>query len=81
MAQRSRATLALGRALHEIRTSAGMSQERLALESGVNRNTVGKIERAQMSPTWDMMVKLAGALEIDPTRLAELAVEHGALGD
>lgn len=76
MSQHTWVNTAFGLALREVRLHMGMSQEQLGLESGVNRNTIGKIERAEMSPTWELIVRIARALEVQPAHLAEVAGRH-----
>ena len=60
---------ALGVALRKHRKAAGMSQEALALESGVQRNFISLIETGQNQPTITTIFRLAQALEIRPSKL------------
>lgn len=53
---------AFGRALRQRRQEAGLSQENLALEAGIERVYVSLLERGKRQPTFHMIVKLAGAL-------------------
>lgn len=46
------------------RMKRNLSQEDLALAAGLNRNTVGNIERGYASPTIDTLEKIANALGI-----------------
>ena len=64
---------ALGDALRGFRKGKGLSQEKLALEIGISRNHVGKVERAQQSPTFERLVLLTRGLEIS---LLELMQEY-----
>lgn len=73
MPQRSQATVAFGRELRVERRRAGLSQERLALEAGINRNTIGKIERGAMTPTLDLILRIAEQLEVDAAELVARA--------
>ena len=61
--------IALGRALREFRLAAGLSQEQLALTSGVQRNFISLIETGQNQPTITTIFKLAGALGVKPSEL------------
>ena len=61
--------LALGEALRQVRLDRGISQEELGLETGIHRNYVGGIERGERSPTVAVIVKLAEALDAQPSSL------------
>jgi transcriptional regulator with XRE-family HTH domain len=54
----------LGHVLREIRVEARVSQEELSLRTGVHRNYVGGVERAERNPTVLTVAKLAEALGI-----------------
>ena len=58
-----RATLAIN--LRTIRLSKGIAQERLALDAGVDRTVVSKIERAVTNPSIEILLKLANHLDVD----------------
>ncbi len=60
---------ALGRALRKLRLAAGLSQEQLGLESGVQRNFISLIETGQNQPTITTIFKLARALDVKPSKL------------
>ena len=53
------------------RREADMSQDEVALRASLNRTEVSSLERALRSPRVETVVKLAGALEVDPGRLFE----------
>jgi transcriptional regulator with XRE-family HTH domain len=53
--------------IKRIRLEAGLAQERLALEAGVDRTLVSKIERVVANPSLEVLVKLATALRV-PTQ-------------
>ena len=59
----------LGIVLRELRIGKGLSQEKLALESGLNRSYVPKIERGDRMPTVATVFALSKALGIDPAVL------------
>lgn len=61
--------LQFGAALRRVRLRAGLSQEQLALESGVQRNFISLIELGRNQPTIGTIVKLARALELKPSEL------------
>jgi transcriptional regulator with XRE-family HTH domain len=60
---------AFGQALRVFRLSAGLSQEQLGLESGVQRNFISLIETGHSQPTISTIFKLAAALNIRPSEL------------
>jgi transcriptional regulator with XRE-family HTH domain len=49
--------------------AAGLSQEQLGLESGVQRNFISLIETGQNQPTITTIFKLAHALNVKPSKL------------
>jgi len=60
---------AFGQVLRERRLAAGLSQEKLALEAGVDRTFVSLLERGGRQPTLSTLWRLAGALGIAPSEL------------
>ena len=64
--------LPFGAALRRMRLAAGMSQEQLGLEAGVQRNFISLIETGQNQPTITTIAKLARALGL---KASELVVE------
>jgi transcriptional regulator with XRE-family HTH domain len=63
----------LGEAIRVLRQERGLSQERLSLESGVHRNYIGGIERAERQPTLSTVAQLASTLDLRPSELLALA--------
>lgn len=63
---------AIARALIEARQRTGLSQERLALEAGVNRTFVSGIERGLHEPTLRTIWRLAPKLHTQPRKLIAL---------
>jgi len=61
--------LPFGAALRRVRLAAGMSQEQLGLESGVQRNFISLIETGQNQPTISTIVRLARALGMKASEL------------
>jgi len=59
----ARQTLAIN--LRRLRVDRGLTQERLAADSGVDRAYVGGIERTSENPSIDFLDKLAAALEVE----------------
>lgn len=64
--------LPFGAALRRVRLMAGMSQEQLGLEAGVQRNFISLIETGHNQPTISTVAKLARALGM---RASELVAE------
>ena len=55
----------LAQNLRSIRLQRGLAQERLALDAGVDRTVVSKIERAVTNPSLDILLRLANHLEVE----------------
>jgi transcriptional regulator with XRE-family HTH domain len=66
----------LGNAIRDLRDEHHVSQERLGLDSGVHRNYIGGIERAERRPTLTTIATLARALGITPAELVAQAEHH-----
>jgi len=60
---------AFGRNLRAIRKSRGISQERLAHDSEIDRSYVGKIERGQVNVSIEKIYILAKCLKCSPKDL------------
>lgn len=69
--------LPLGAALRRLRRAAGLTQEQLGLESGVQRNFISLIENGQNQPTIGTIVKLARALGMKASELVAEAENTG----
>ena len=63
----------LGRAIRATRDEQHVSQEELGLCSGVHRNYIGGIERAERQPSVVTLARLAEALSVKPADLLALA--------
>lgn len=61
-----------GIVLRQLRTSAGLSQEDLALDADVERNYISLIELGKNSPTINVIFKLSKALNIPPSNMIKL---------
>ena len=64
--------LPFGAALRRVRQAAGLSQERLGLEAGVQRNFISLIETGQNQPTINTIAKLARAMGM---KASDLVIE------
>ena len=51
--------------LKATRAERGLAQERLALDAGVDRTVVSKIERAVTNPSIEILLKLSNQLDVD----------------
>ena len=60
---------ALGWAIRQLRSEAGISQEGLAARSGLHRTYVGGIERGERNVSFANLLKLAEALGVRPSEL------------
>lgn len=61
--------LNLGQRVRELRKARGWTLEQAAVQAGLARSTLSKIENGQMSPTYDALKKLAGGLAISVPQL------------
>jgi transcriptional regulator with XRE-family HTH domain len=60
--------------LRRIRVKRGLSQERLAFDSGVDRSYLGGLERGEENPTVDILDRLAKTLSVS---ISEFFVSPG----
>lgn len=65
----------LGANVRRYRKLAGMSQEELALDSGLKRSYVSDLERGTRNPSVRALGRLASALSVEPSRLLELSLQ------
>jgi XRE family transcriptional regulator, regulator of sulfur utilization len=63
----------LGAAIRRVRESRGESIEALGAKAGIHWTSVSRIETGKQNPTWDVVVSLAAALEMDVAKLARMA--------
>jgi transcriptional regulator with XRE-family HTH domain len=59
----------LSKNIKSLRHERGIAQERLGLESGVNRTLVSKIERQIANPSLEILTKIATQLQVTVTEL------------
>ncbi|MCA8434537.1 helix-turn-helix domain-containing protein [Burkholderia seminalis] len=60
---------AIGAAVRARRLEFGVSQEALALVTGIDRSHMGRIERGQRNLTILNLIRIADALNISPSKL------------
>ncbi len=65
--------LRLGANVRRLRKETGLSQEKFALEHGLDRTYVSGIERGARNPTITVVERLAKALDVDIEELFRLA--------
>jgi transcriptional regulator with XRE-family HTH domain len=58
-----------GANLVHCRKRTGLSQEEVGIRAELHRTAVGQLERAERAPRVETLIKLAAALEIDPSEL------------
>ena len=65
MRKRSAELQELGRRIRAARTALGSSQEELAYESDIDRSYIGGVERGERNITFNVLCKIAVALQCD----------------
>ena len=63
----------IGVKIRLLRTKNKISQESLAFMSGLNKNSIGAIERGESSPTVDTLDKIAKALGMSLVELIDVS--------
>jgi DNA-binding XRE family transcriptional regulator len=64
-------TIVASSRLKEIREWRGMSKSELGRRAGVTYQTILNIESGRNKPSFDVMVKIAQALDVDLNRLVD----------
>lgn len=59
----------VGQAIRELRTQAGLSQEALAHEAGIDRSYIGGIERGEHNMTLINLLRISRCLKISVSEL------------
>lgn len=70
--QRTAIANSFGILLRQVRLDAGLSQEVLALEAGVDRTYVSMLERGIRVPTIATLLQLSGPLRVPAWKLVKL---------
>lgn len=67
--------IGLGRRIRALRHGTGLSQERFALQAGMDRTYYAAIERGERNPSVKQLAKIAAALDV---RIAALFADENA---
>jgi len=65
-----------GAVLRELRIQRALSQEKLALEAGLNRTYISLLELGQRLPSLDTMLALSRALQVPLSDLASIVQDR-----
>ena len=65
----SELTKQFGEQIRSVRIAKGLSQDKLAVKSQIDRSYIGRIDRGEVNITIDKLYLLAEALECDPRDL------------
>jgi transcriptional regulator with XRE-family HTH domain len=65
---------AFGTVLRIARTQAGLTQEKLGFEAGIQRKYVSELELGQKSPSLDTVLKICRAVGVPPGAFVTLVV-------
>lgn len=60
-----------GHSLVRARNRADLSQEEVGIRASLHRTEIGMLERGLRLPRLDTLIKLAGAIEVDPADLLD----------
>lgn len=60
---------AFGRRFREARAGSGLSQEECAMRAEIHRTQISLLENGERLPRFPTLLKLAGALDIEPGEL------------
>jgi len=78
MAPRTEPQPGLGRAIRQLRTERGLSQEELGLRAEIHPTWVSHLESGRNNPAWGSVRRIADALEVKLSELAALGEEREA---
>ena len=75
MAPRTEPQPGLGRAIRQLRTERGLSQEELGLRAEIHPTWISHLESGRNNPAWGSVRRIAAALGVPLSELAALAEE------
>jgi transcriptional regulator with XRE-family HTH domain len=64
-------SIAFGQRLRELRAECGVSQDTLALTTGIHSTAIGRIERGGREPRLGTILRLARGLDVPPGTLLD----------
>lgn len=67
---------ALGARIRAMRKASQVSQDALALASGIDRSYMGRIERGEVNITVEKLYRIASVLDCDPAALLPEMFKH-----
>lgn len=67
--QMSELSIAIGQLIRNKRTELKITQETLALQCGIDRSYMGRVERGEVNLTVEKLYEIASALEINAKEL------------
>ncbi|HEY5941751.1 MAG TPA: helix-turn-helix transcriptional regulator [Solirubrobacterales bacterium] len=73
MPRRDDPQVGLGKAIRELRTEKGLSQEALGNGAEIHPTWISHIESGRINPTWGNVRRIARGLEVPLSQLADLA--------
>jgi transcriptional regulator with XRE-family HTH domain len=73
MAPRTEPQPGLGRAIRQLRTERGLSQEELGLRAEIHPTWISHLESGRNNPAWGSVRRIAAALDVKLADLAALA--------
>ncbi|ENU93545.1 hypothetical protein F971_00803 [Acinetobacter vivianii] len=65
----SELSIAIGQLIRNRRTKRNITQEALALQCGIDRSYMGRIERGEVNLTVEKIYEIASVLEVDAKEL------------
>lgn len=65
------ATVAFGQRLRELRAEHGVSQDQLALRTGIHATAIGRFERGDREPRLTSILRIARGLDVPPGTLLD----------
>lgn len=70
--------LAFGKVLRKLRLAAGLTQEELGFNAGLQRKYISLLELGEQQPTLTTICKLSSALSVRPGRFLDLMEDEDA---
>jgi transcriptional regulator with XRE-family HTH domain len=68
--------VSFGWVLRELRKDAGLSQEQLGFEAGLQRNYISELELGLKQPSVTTLFKVSKALKVKPEKFAKLIAKN-----